>query len=463
MSIFVILSHLVLVVGCLVAVSMIARVNREQRSPAGVAAWLLAMVLVPYVGVPLYLILGGRKMREMIGEKPELVMVTHVESLPEEVTVADRLFRRHGLPGVSEGNRVVLCGTDQEIFQGLMDVLDRAQKSIYITTYILGTDSVGQAVVDRLVGKAKEGVQVRFLMDYVGSYKVSRTMIRPLMDAGGKVAFFMPVLPVPIRRRANLRNHRKLVVADHKWVLSGGANLADNYMGDTPDAGRWVDLCFILKGPAALDYARVFAQDWKFASGEDLDLSLVEEESGKKDTGGAVVQVIPSGPDVKGDYLYDAILMAVFAARERLWIVTPYFVPDETLAKALQIAADRGVDVMVVVPRKSNYRLVDLARNQPLRSIEARGGRVHFYNDGMLHAKVMLMDDRLAVIGSANMDMRSLKLNYEVVMASYSRPEIQAVETWINNLHAVPRPHPEAVNTVRDFGEGLVKMLIPLL
>ena len=463
MSIFVILSHLILVIGCLVAVSMITRVNREQRSPAGVIAWLLAMVLVPYVGVPLYLILGGRKMREMTGEKPDLVMETNLERLPEDVTVADRLFRSHGLPGVTEGNRVVLCGTDVEIYQGLMDVLDRARKSIYITTYILGMDEVGQEVVDRLVAKAKEGVQVRLLMDYVGSYKVSRAMLRPLLDAGGKVAFFMPVLPVPIRRRANLRNHRKLLVADLKWVLAGGANLADNYMGAAPDGERWRDLCFILKGPAALDFARVFAQDWKFASGEELDLTPVEDEAGKKDMGGAVVQVIPSGPDVKADYLYDAILMSIFAARERLWIVTPYFVPDETLAKALQIAADRGVDVMVVVPRKSNYRLVDLARNQPLRSIEARGGRVHFYHGGMLHAKVMLMDDRLAVIGSANMDMRSLKLNYEVVLASYSRPEIQAVETWVKNLNADPRPHPEAVSSIRDFGEGLVKMLIPLL
>ena len=120
-----------------------------------------------------------------------------------------------------------------------MDVLDRAQQSIFITTYILGMDDVGRAVVERLVGKAREGVQVRLLMDYVGSYKVSRTMVRPLLEAGGKVAFFMPVLPVPIRRRANLRNHRKLVVTDLKWVMAGGANLADNYMGATPDPERW--------------------------------------------------------------------------------------------------------------------------------------------------------------------------------------------------------------------------------
>jgi cardiolipin synthase len=460
-----ILSHLVLLIGVLMAVSMVARINREQRSPAGAIAWLLIIVLAPYIGVPLYLILGGRKMARAAGTKAELSMPQRNYQIPTELEGIDRLFRSLNMPGVTTGNRVRLCQNGEEIYRDLLDLIDRAERTIHITTFILAVDEVGREVVRRLARRAAEGLDVRLLLDAVGSIKANRRFLSEYLEAGGKVAYFMPVLATLFKGRSNLRNHRKIVVVDERWALAGGTNIAIEYIGPEPLASRWRDLSFVLEGPAARDFERVFAADWTFAGGEPYELSpqaLGPVTDG--DESEAVVQVVPSGPDVPGDYLYDAILTAIFSARDRLWIATPYFVPDQTLLKALMIAAHRGVDVSVVVPEKSNHRLVDVAGRQALRELEQSGGRVLGYQPGMMHAKVMLVDHDLAIIGSANMDMRSLLLNYEVVMFAYSQAEVDGTEAWIDTLRRKSKPMPVSqVSPPRDFGEGLVRMLAPLL
>ena len=462
MSIFLIFSHLIPITGCLLAVSLIARVNREQRSPAATIAWLLVILLLPFIGVPLYIMIGGRKMRRLAGEKADLVLPTRDTGLPPGLHLMDRLLQSYGLPGVTAGNRIRLCGTGEEIYTELIQLIDGADRSIHITTFILARDDVGRAVVDRLALKASQGVEVRLLLDGVGSYRASRRFLEPLVKAGGSKAFFMPVFHLP-RSRTNLRNHRKMAVVDGWRVLAGGANLAGEYIGPTPNPDRWRDLAFVLEGPAVRDYERIFMADWEFASGRKLDLASMPTETRAGEEKGKLVHVLPSGPDVQGDPLYDLVLTAIFAAKSRLWIVTPYFVPDEGLAKALQIAAFRGVDVCLHMPEKSNHRLADIAGRPALRSIKSAGGRIRFHTDGMLHAKAMLMDDEMAVIGSANMDMRSLKINYEVMMVAYCDSVVRDTENWINRLNFHPGLIDEKPNTARDFGEGLVRMLAPLL
>lgn len=457
------ISHVALFLGFLLAASMAAQVIRRQRSPAGTVAWLLVIILLPYVGVPLYLMFGGRKMSKQAGRKADLKLVRHERELPEALRLMDRLFRSYDLPGVSLGNKVWLCQTGEEIYQSLMDLIDRATESIHITTYIFGTDEVGRSVMERLAKRAAEGVDVRLNLDDLGCMNTTRRFLRPLLEAGGRVSYFMPVLHLPFRGRANLRNHRKMVIVDERWVLAGGTNIAEEYIGPEPMDGRWRDMAFVLEGPAARDYDRIFVADWEFACGEKLELKETPLEPVIETEKGAVVQIIPSGPDVPGDFLYDCILSAIFEARKRLWVVTPYFVPDETLTKALQIAAHRGVDVRVIVPARSNHRLADLAGRQAMRDIQEAGCRVLFYNDGMLHAKVMLVDSDLAVIGSANMDMRSLLLNYEVQMFAYSIEEVRATSDWIRNLTWSCTPYRPQVGVVRDLMEGIVRVVAPLL
>ena len=299
------------------------------------------------------------------------------------------------------------------------------------------------------------------------------TSWRPLLKAGARVAYFMPMLHIPFRGRANLRNHRKIVVVDGRIALTGGMNLARPYMGPTPDPSDWLDLAAAVEGPAVADLESLFVSDWAFATGEDLAPSNrhttvptdrdPHDDPLRLDRGTSLAQVVASGPDVADDPLYETLVSLIFAARERIWIVTPYFVPDEMLARALNLAARRGVDVRLIVPARSNHISADLARKSYLRELHEAGGQVLLYQPVMLHAKAVIFDDQLAVIGSANMDNRSLFLNYEVALFLYSREQVGSVSAWASRLQAdclrdLPRP-----GWVRELAENVVRLLSPLL
>jgi cardiolipin synthase len=227
-----------------------------------------------------------------------------------------------------------------------------------------------------------------------------------------------------------LRLHRKIIVVDGAVAIVGGMNLAREYMGPTPDAARWRDLSARVRGPIVADIAAVFRADWAFAAREALATPADSKPSGSD----AVIQVVGSGPDVAGDLLYDAFLSAVFSARRRLWIATPYFVPDEALTRALVLAIRRGVDVRMVVPARSNHRSADYAGATYLRAVADAGGRICCFGPTMMHAKAVLVDDALAVIGSANLDMRSLFFNYEIALFCSSPGEIARLAAWFETL-----------------------------
>ena len=219
----------------------------------------------------------------------------------------------------------------------------------------------------------------------------------------------------------------------------------------------------MMEGPAVIQYMTIFRSDWQFATREDLPINPDHAKPITDNDDEAVVQIVPSGPDVEGDPLYAALLSAVFSAKRRLWIITPYFVPNDALSHALAIAAHRGVDVRVLVPKVSNHRIADLARGTYLRELQAAGGTVMLYTPGMVHAKVLIMDEELSVIGSANMDYRSLFLNYEAAMIVYSKPVIEATASWFSELAADARIGIGEVGTVRDVFEGVVRIAAPLL
>lgn len=456
-----ILSHLVLLLGFLLAVPVIAQMIRQRRSPASSLAWLLIMVLAPYLGVPLYLMLGGRKMRKLADSKADLDLPDQVRLLPDANPEIDRMLRSFGLPGANAGNSLQLLHTGEEGFDALIELIDQASTSLWVGTFILHPDAVGRDVIDRLARKAAAGVEVRVLLDGVGSLHTGRTALKSLVDAGGEYAFFMPVLHRPFRGRTNLRNHRKSVIADQDRIWAGGANIATEYIGPTPQPDRWSDLSFLLEGPVVQHYVNIFRSDWQFATGRSLELC----RSGGTDAaaGDVTLQVVPSGPDVSGDPLYSALVSAVYQAKQRLWIVTPYFIPDEALAQALHMAAYRGVEVRVMVPEISNHRLADMARAPYLRDLQQAGGEILLYQQGMLHAKALLSDNDLAVLGSANLDMRSLFLNYETGLLVYSSQAVQQVRAWIETLAVECRSGVPAVGLVRDLSEGVARMMAPML
>lgn len=451
-------THALLLVGYLLAIVGIAHMLRHRRSPGATVAWLMAFVLFPYLGVALYLLFGGRKIRLSQAAKGRLLQEPPGD-VSAEAGLIDRMLVRYNIPAATTGNRLTLCPTGVEGYAGLRQIIEQAQRAIYIQTFIFSRDEVAQDILARLADKARQGVQVCLLVDGLGSLKTRRAFFQPLIQAGGEFAVFKPVVHVPFRGMTNLRNHRKIAVSDGCRALAGGMNITAEDMYPQMQADSWQDLSVVVEGPAARQLEEIFRADWRFATSREIASG---SEGPPQATGEAVVQVLPSGPDVPQDPLYCVTVTAAYRAQRRLWIVTPYFVPDDALAQALTIACRRGVDVRVLVPQKSNHPFSDLAGASFLRDIEAAGGSVLLYTAGMVHAKVMIADDDLAMVGSANLDMRSLFLNYEVMLLSYRCEEVASVAGWIEGLARGCRAGLGQPGFAREIAEGLLRVVSPL-
>lgn len=455
------IGHLEILVGFGIGVVLLAHVLTQRRSPTGTIAWLLAIVLIPYIGVPLYLMLGGRKLKRRAAMKAQTLLSTPLKRLNVPQTKVDELLESYNLPPACEGNRVELLTDGCRIYDRLAELIDNAKSSIYISTFIFRTDAVGKDILSRLTKKASEGLDVRVLLDGFGAIQTGKRFFMPLIRAGGKYSFFMHRM---FRGRSNLRNHRKIMLFDNQIVLAGGTNIGSEYLGPTPDSKRWSDLSFVLEGPATAVYRDIFGSDWAFTTGQPLaPVSEIPAALPIADAESAIVQVVPSGPDIVGDPLYDAILTALFSAKHSVRIVTPYFVPDEPLLNALQLAVRRGVDVRVIVPARSNHPLTDIARASYLREICQVGAKVFYYMPGMIHAKAVLVDRLLAMIGSANMDSRSLFLNYEVMLIVYSSEPIKAVRDWMDQVERKGEQRCLDAGFTQNMFEHIVRLFAPLL
>ena len=315
--------------------------------------------------------------------------------------------------------------------------------------------------------RAKEGVKVRLLLDGLGCFLTSGSFCDPLREAGGEVVKFMPVMPLQTPHSANLRNHRKIAIFDHRVAALGGRNLAVEYMGPTPLKRRWRDFGGVIEGPAVRLLDEIFLSDWAFASGQSLaDLQKELPADAPAAAGDSEVQIVASGPDVAGDPLYEGILSLVQQAERSVWIVTPYFIPDEVLFRSLLVQARAGIDIRLVVPAKSNHPITDLASRYYLRGLQAAGVKVLFYGPIMNHAKMLLVDGQTALFGSANMDLRSLFLNFEVGAITYSPAEARAIGHWMEEVfaHSKPMPGPRSVRRLfPTIGEEIARLLAPLL
>lgn len=450
-------SQLAMIGGLLLGALLVTNIVRQRGSPSAAISWLLVIVLVPYIGVPLYLLLGGRKTRRVASRKTR-IKLRQAGLKAALLTPPERLLLGDGIPPATEANRLTLHLTGEEIYSSLVNMIEGATRNIFISTFNLKNDEVGRDIVARLARRASAGVRVRLLLDSVGSLYTPRSALRPIAKAGGRYSFFLPVFRRPLGSHYNLRNHRKTVIVDGRYALAGGANIADEYMGPGPGSGRWRDLTFTLEGPAVAHCLDLFRFDWRFTTGERIHMPPARRPEPGDDPGCAKIQVVPSGPDVRGDPLYDVLLMQAFSALRRIWIVTPYFVPDEALLRALILAIRRGVDVRILVPRRSDHRLVDFAGRSYLHEIRDAGGSVLEF-PAMNHAKAVLVDSHLAMLGSANADIRSLLLNYEMGILVYSEEEIRAIEAWMQTLIRQSRPQVRRTRPIVQIGEGLARLL----
>lgn len=455
--------YLATLIGFALALVLFAYMLRSHQRQSASIAWFLFVVLLPFIGVPLYLLLAGRKLEKRAGQKQRLQGSTAHASVKLRGTAAkvENIMRSYDLFSASTGNRTELITSGERAYIELMTQIGAATTSIHITTFILGRDEVGRAIVKRLAQRASEGIDVRLLVDALGSFTARFVLLPELQRAGGKTGSFMRVLPFHRKSKANLRNHRKIAIFDGQVAIAGGMNLAKEYMGERRAPQRWLDTTLKLQGPAVEDLCAIFADDWEFATGEQVPRTAWRTDSLRDQR---IVQVVPSGPDVDLDALYDAIVVSMYRAARRIWIVTPYFVPDDGLMRALSLQARLGADVRVILPVRSDHWVADMARGRFVRTLREAGVQFFVHRTRMVHAKHVLIDDAVAVSGSANLDMRSLYLNYELALFCYDESSIAETEQWIQSVLAQCSEYqPKQPTLLRRLSEDLCWLAAPLL
>jgi len=436
------LPHIMAVVGFLCAIILVPRVIMEKRQAGATIAWVLAICLVPYVGVPLFFLVGGRRVKRLTRRKGTPARELRDGAARADLPLTERarniadLMARAGASPPCRGNRIELVSDAQGAYDLTLDLLDGAETSIEAATYILGRDDVGRAIVDKLAEKAAQGVAVRLLVDGVGSFRTGGRFLDGLREHGGRSATFFPVVPLRRKASANLRNHRKITIVDDRTALIGGMNLSSAHMGPPTKGRRWTDVCMRIDGPSVLNVREVFDTDWTFATDEEPARPASGTVPGSGPDGSGIVQIVADGPDMADKPIYSGVMAALFQASGRIWIVSPYYVPDEAFAQALNLAARMGRDVRLILPQRSNMRLVDLAGRSYLDALLEAGAQVYLFQEGLLHAKLLVLDDILAGVGSFNADVRSFHLNFEIGAFLYDSESIARIADTVLGLQA---------------------------
>ena len=438
--------HILVVLGVLAVAASVVLALHRSRSPQSSAAWILFIILVPYLAVPLFIALGFRKERRRL-------------PLPRGAAAAGPgpgpVFTALGCPAPAGGNRIAFHDTPDAAAQALWQVLDSAEERVDVLLYVLHRDASGREFVRRLTALARRGVAVRVMLDWLGSLGRPRAELAELAAAGGQVHIFSPFPAVFSGGRLNLRNHRKLVMADGRLAWAGGRNVGDEYLASAP--GAWRDLSFTLEGPVLAECVALFRSDWAVTG---HDPGAFPAQTGA--AGEALLQLIPAGPDDPEDRLHNGLVAAIHRADRRVWIATPYYVPSEPLSAALCTAARRGVDVRIALPAKSNQWTADLARGAYLREAAAAGCRILRQRTGMLHAKAALIDD-LGLTGSANFDLRSMLLNFEMMVACHDAATVAALEARFLALAQDCDGGLAPTGSLRRLAEGVVRLGAPIL
>ncbi len=461
---------------------------RQRRHPSAAIAWVVTLVLIPYIALPLYLMFGRRKLvtsRRAPGALVAQQAPARIGQPPAQFSPqSGRLATAIGLAEAACFNGLDVHQDGGQALQALRSIIDSATQTLDVCSFLLGRDVLGDEIAASLARRARDGVRVRLLIDGIGFYVGGRPSLKRLKVAGVQVVMFVSPLTSGLRGRTNLRNHRKMVISDGQRLWCGGRNLAAEYFEGDPAAlinkATWIDLSFDLCGDLAQQAKQRFELDWQFALGKPaaiLQPVCAVPESPLTDAPASPAsaapepphpialrpdaalhaRLVPSGPDQAEDTIYTLLVSGCFTAHRRILAVTPYFVPDQTLLLALTLAARRGVAVDLLLPLKSNHHLADIARAPALRELAAAGAKI-WLAPGMMHAKAVLIDEGLALVGSANLDERSLFLNYELMVAFYDPPVVERFALWIEShqrgaVAYVPRP----AGLARELVEGIVR------
>ena len=405
----------------LIVIIVMLKVLMDNREPSKTMAWMLVLWALPMVGIVLYFFFGQNTRKERLISQRSLDQLTKRSMLefaeqrnlhiPEEHRTLMQLFKNQSMALPFKDNKVEVYTNGYEFFPSLLREIGKAKDHVHVEMFIFDDDALGNLIVDTLIDKAQQGVEVRVIYDDVACWKVRNSFWERLRDGGVEVHAFMPVKFPAFTSKVNYRNHRKLIVIDGKAGFIGGMNIATRYVKGV--RRPWRDTHILVRGGAVYGIQRAFLVDWYF-----VDRTLI---AGKRYypaispalSNNCLAQVVTSGPITEWPDMMQGFVRVLLTARQYVYIETPYFLPSEPVLFAIRTAALAGVDIRLMLPQRTDSRLLDQASKSYVREILQAGAKIYFYDDGFNHSKFLVCDDSISTVGSSNIDFRSLEHNFE--------------------------------------------------
>lgn len=410
----------------------------ERKNPSKTLAWILVLFFLPIVGAVVYLVFAQNISRRKIynlDDKDRKIIRDSLEDQIEEMNSGDLKFSNdaaniwrqmvklnlvYGESYLTQNNSIDMFNDGKDFFRSLMKDIKSAKYSIDVEFYIIKPDFIGQRLLNLLTDKAREGVKVRLLIDALGSRRISNRKLIDFIEAGGEVEYFFKPKFKYLNFDLNYRNHRKIVIIDNKFGYIGGFNIAKEYLGFKKKFGYWRDTHLRIVGNSVQDLKAIFLMDWSVERGEKPDFDEIDFYSENTESNIAV-QIVMSGPDSVKEQIKRSMMRMITFAGEKIYLQTPYFVPDRAMIESLKMAAQSGVDVKIMIPCMPDHPFVYWANYAYCGELIKSGARVFRYENGFLHAKTLVVDGEVSTVGSANFDVRSFRLNFEANAFVYDK------------------------------------------
>lgn len=421
----------------------------EKRSPFKTIAWILVLILLPIVGVVFYLFFGQEyrkqklfsrkglqglsKLRQLSSKQLREIEQTHLKpntDILEKENII-RLLLNNSSALLTTGNQLEILNNGNKTFEAIFDTIKNAKHHIHLEYYIFSNDKIGNRLKDLLIEKCKQGVEVRIIIDDVGSWGLNNRFVSSLKKNGVEIHSFMSVRFPRLTSRVNFRNHRKIIIVDGKTGFTGGINIADRYIEGLPKLGPWRDTHLKIEGDAVATLQVVFAADWYFVTKKNLTGNIYFPPF--SEAKGVSVQISASGPDYYWENISQAFFAAISNARKRVYLVTPYLMPPPELLTALKTVALSQVDVRIIIPEKSDVVTPKWSTFSYVEELLEAGIKIYFYQNGFIHSKVMIVDDVFSTIGTTNFDFRSFETNFEVNAFIYNKEFTTELVNHFNN------------------------------
>lgn len=461
----------------------------RNRDIAVIWAWLLVLISLPGIGWVIYLFLGRKISKEDIFNlreqskvglpqylnaqydlvKEQLLQFTEIDFNKKKNKRYElaKLFLKVNQPPISNDNDVEFLVDGEEKFRQLIEDIKKAQHHVHICYYIFRGDKIGQAIVAALEERAKNGVEVRVMYDAVGARTLKKSLFKKLEEYGGETQTSFASKVHLLNIRLNYRNHRKIVVIDGEVGYTGGFNVGDDYLSEYEHMGYWRDTHLKIRGSAVHQLQERFIIDWNASKKVDLlayELDYFPEIVSKGDK---EIQIVSSGPDTEDEAIKKGFLKMISLAKDSIYIQTPYFIPDDALKETLQLALLSGVEVKIMIPNKPDHPFIYQATLSYVEELMNMGAEIYIYDKGFLHAKTIVVDEELLSIGTANFDIRSFKLNFEVNAFLYdrdlSKEQVKYFEEDIQVSFKLTQEYIDTYSLWDRFKQQFSRLLSPIL